>query len=197
MKGGQTFARSLAFVLALTTGAWAAEDPPDFVTQAGIAGLYEVRAAEEAQRRAKTAEIRAFADEMVNDHEKANQELRTLAEKREWKLPAALDAKHQGLLDRLRKLEGSKFEAEYAQQQLQAHQEAVALFKAQSEGGTDSELKAWAGEKLQTLQVHLKHAKLLDRDPDSNVPDRSLDPSTPSESKRPARNGAPDGATRR
>ena len=197
MKSRGTFAGSLALALAVTAKAWAAEDPQAFVTQAGTAGLYEVRAAEVARQKAKDAEVRAFADEMIKDHEKANQELRALATKREWKLPGALDAKHQGLLDRLGKLDGSEFEEEYAKQQLQAHEEAVTLFEEQSEKGTDPQLKNWAGEKLGTLQTHLRHARLLDRDAESSVPDRSLDPSTPSESKTPPGNAVPESGGRR
>src|SRR5687767_821977 len=112
MKSRGTFVGSVALALGLAAGAWAAGDPQGFVTQAGTAGLYEVRAAEVAQQKAKSAAVRTFADEMIKDHEKANQELRALATKRDWKVPAALDAKHQGLLDRLRKLEGSEFEEE-------------------------------------------------------------------------------------
>jgi putative membrane protein len=199
MSKSRMCAGSLTLGLALATGAWAAADPQSFVTKAGTAGQYEVRAAEVARQKAESADVRQFADEMVNDHEKANQELGALATQRNWTLPASLDAKHQGMLDRLRKLDGFEFEREYAKQQLQAHQEAVVLFEEQSERGTDLQLKAWARKKLETLQTHLQHAMQLASSGDrgGNVPDRSLDRSTPSESTTPPGNAVPDGGVRR
>jgi putative membrane protein len=179
----------LAFVLA--TGASAATDAPQsFEKKAGAAGLYELRAAELARDKARDEDVREFADEMLKDHQKADQELRSLAKKRSWTVPAALEPKHQQMIDRLGKLEGADFEREYAQQQLQAHEEAVALFKEQSERGSDPELKAWATEKVPTLQEHLEHAE--DLGDAATGTGRSLDRSTPSESM-PRGSSVPDG----
>jgi putative membrane protein len=190
---------NLGLSLAMATGALAAGDPQEFTSKAGTAGLYEVRAAEVARQKAQDGETRQFADQMINDHQKANQELRDLAKTKSWTLPASLDAKHQEMLDRLGRLQGAEFDREYAKQQLQAHQEAVSLFKEQSERGTDSQLKAWASGKLPTLQKHLEHARELGSngsEREGSVPDRSLDRSTPSESA-PRGSTVPDGGVRR
>jgi putative membrane protein len=198
MSRRRMFVGSLALALVLTTDAWAGGDPQGFVTKAGTAGLYEVRAAEVAREKTRSEEVREFADEMIKDHEQANQELRELATERRWRPPAALDTKHQGLLDRLQQLDGSEFDAEYAKQQLQAHQEAVTLFEEQAEQGTDPQLKSWAGEKLDTLQTHLEHAKQLGSvNRRSGLPDRSLDRSTPTQSTNPGPSAVPDGGVQR
>ena len=162
MTWKQAFVLSVALGFGMATAALAASaDPQEFATKAGGAGLYEVRAAEVAKEKAQDPETREFAEQMVKDHQKANQELRDLAKTKGWTLPAALDKEQQQLVDRLGKLEGADFDREYAKQQLQAHEEAVKLFKAQSEGGTDAQLKAWAKGKLPTLQRHLEHAQEL------------------------------------
>ncbi len=148
--------------LSLTTGAaLAAAAPQDFVKKAGVAGLYEVRAAELARDKAQSESVREFAGRMLDDHRKANEELRALAKKRSWNVPAELDPKHKELLDRLAGLQGADFEREYASQQLQAHEQAVVLFKEEGETGKDPELKAWAMQKLSTLQGHLEEAQAL------------------------------------
>ncbi len=135
--------------------------PQDFVKKAGVAGLYEVRAAEMARDKAQSESVREFAGMMLDDHRKANDELRALAKKRSWNVPAELDAKHEALVERLQGLEGAEFEREYALQQLQAHEQAVALFKEEGESGKDPELKAWAAQKVPTLQEHLEEAQAL------------------------------------
>jgi putative membrane protein len=162
MSTGKMLVSSLALSMTMAAAVFAAApEPQEFVSQAGIAGLYEVRAAEVAREKAQDAKLREFADQMVNDHQKANQELRELAKLKDWTVPAALDPEHQQMVDRLGGLEGAEFDREYARQQLQAHEQAVALFEEQSEAGTDSQLKAWASGKLPTLRNHLGHARQL------------------------------------
>lgn len=147
--------------LSLAAGVAWADAPQEFVKKAGVAGLYEVRAAELARDKAQSESVREFSGMMLDDHRKANEELRTLAKKRSWNMPAELDPKHKQLVDRLANLQGAEFEREYAQQQLAAHEQAVALFKEQGETGKDPELKAWAMQKLSTLQEHLEEVQAL------------------------------------
>jgi putative membrane protein len=152
---GAVLALSLAAGLAL------AEPPQDFVKKAGVAGLYEVRAAELARDKAQSESVREFANMMLDDHRKTNEELRGLARKRSWNMPSEIDSKHAQLIDRLSKLSGADFEREYSQQQLQAHEQAVALFKQEGDKGTDPDLKAWAAGKVPTLEHHLHEAQAL------------------------------------
>jgi putative membrane protein len=49
----------------------------------------------------------------------------------------------------------------FAQQQVQAHQEAIALFRAYSENGDNQELKQFAEESLPGLEEHLKMTQEL------------------------------------
>jgi len=130
-----------------------------FVQKAAMAGMYEVQAAEMAVEKAKTEHVRAFARRMIADHQQANRELESLASQREWKVPSALDANHGQMLERLSRLEGEDFDMEYMEQQLQAHQEAVALFQQQAQRGEDEALTSWANQKLATLRTHLHRAR--------------------------------------
>jgi len=160
-----TFKRSMigSVALALSMAAGiafgAATQPQVFAQTAAIAGMYEVQAAEMAVSKAKNEDVREFAQQMIMDHGQANTELKLLSGQRGWKLPTALDAKHQGLIDKLRSLEGEAFDREYATQQLAAHQGAVKLFQEQAKDGTDADLKKWADGKVPTLEQHLKHAQ--------------------------------------
>ena len=94
--GGAVLALSLVAGLAL------AAEPQDFVKKAGVAGLYEVRAAELAREKAQSENVREFANMMLDDHRKANEELRALAKKRAWSMPAELDSKHSKLIEAVR-----------------------------------------------------------------------------------------------
>ncbi len=179
------FVWSCILSLGLTSGALAAagSDAQDFATRAAAAGLYEVRAAEVARQKAQDPRTRELADQMLQDHQKANRELRDVAKARNWSLPAALEPEHQQMVDRLASLEGTAFDREFARQMRQSHQEAVALFTEQSERGTDLQLKTWAAGKLPTLESHLEEARALESgDGRGRTPGRSQDRSTPPES---------------
>jgi putative membrane protein len=77
------------------------------------------------------------------------------------RMPKGLDAKHEQMLKQLKGASGAQFDQLYAQMQLQAHQDAVALFESYSQNGTDPELKTFAQQTLPTLQQHLDMAQKL------------------------------------
>ena len=56
---------------------------------------------------------------------------------------------------------GAAFDRGFIEAQVKAHQEAIALFEAQANGGGDAELKAFAQKQLPALRNHLKQAQDL------------------------------------
>jgi predicted outer membrane protein len=72
-----------------------------------------------------------------------------------------LDARHAGMLNRLVARRGAQFDALYGQMQVQAHREAVGLYSAYAQVGTDPSLRAFAAQTLPHLQQHLAMARRL------------------------------------
>ena len=56
---------------------------------------------------------------------------------------------------------GNAFDRGFVEAQVKAHQEAIALFEKQANGGDDSDLKAFAQKQLPGLRNHLKQAQDL------------------------------------
>jgi|SRR5688572_4596141 len=56
---------------------------------------------------------------------------------------------------------GAAFDRGFIDAQVNAHQEAIALFETQANGGGDSDLKAFAQKQLPGLRNHLKQAQDL------------------------------------
>src|SRR5262245_29686719 len=79
-----------------------AEDTPPtpavFVQKAAQDGMTEVELGKIALVKSKNAQVREFAQRMVNDHGKANQELASLAKTKGIDAPRKLDAEHQAML---------------------------------------------------------------------------------------------------
>ncbi len=109
---------------------------PDFVSGAAIGGMFEIRSSELAVAKSTDAATKAFAEQMIRDHTKASAELAALATKiGGLTVPTALDAGHQSELDDLAKESGTDFDDAYADDQQDAHEDAVSLFKRYAEGG--------------------------------------------------------------
>jgi putative membrane protein len=126
-----------------------------FVTKAAQTGMAEVELGKLALEKSQNAEVRAFAQRMVKDHGKANEELKTIAQGKNVTVPKTLDAKHQSMVDALKAKSGKEFDAEYAHHMSMGHGDAVALFKdASKEKSLDHELSAFAEKTLPTLEEH-------------------------------------------
>jgi len=132
----------------------------DFVDKAAQSGITEVEAGKLALQKSSSADVKTFAQHMVDDHTKANQELMALAKKHDLEVPddaALMDKAKKAILE----MRDESFDKAYANNQVNAHEEAVELFKKESTSSDNAELKAFASEKLPTLEKHLKMAKEL------------------------------------
>jgi len=132
-----------------------------FVMKASAAGLAEVNLGQMAADRGGSADVKKFGQHMVEDHTKANKELLALADKKRFPVATQMGKDHQDAAATLAKLQGAEFDKAYAAQMVKDHEEAVALFTAESQGGKDADLKAWAGQTLPTLKEHLQMARNL------------------------------------
>jgi len=130
-----------------------------FVIDAARGGMAEVELGKLASEKAESAQVRQFGERMVKDHSKANDELKSIAQQKNITLPTAIDAKDQATFDRLSKLSGAQFDRAYMQDMLQDHRQDVNDFRKESQGGKDSEVKAWAAKTLPTLEEHLRLAQ--------------------------------------
>jgi len=134
-----------------------------FIMEAAQGGLAEVELGQMASSKAQSAEVKQFAQRMVTDHGKANEELKSLAQSKNMTLPTDVGAKHKATKERLEKLSGAQFDRAYMQDMLSDHQKDVNDFRKESQSGKDPEVKAWAAKTLPTLQEHLQMAQSASR----------------------------------
>jgi putative membrane protein len=152
---------ALAFaapVLAQTSASAGAADTT-FVKKAAQGGMAEVELGKLATDKATNDQVKQFGRKMVDDHSKANDELKSLAQTKNIMLPSDLSAQDKALRDRLSKLSGAAFDRAYMQAMLKDHREDVSEFRTESKAGRDADVKAWAAKTLPTLEGHLKLAQ--------------------------------------
>ena len=132
-----------------------------FAAAATTGGLSEVAMARLALQRASSDEVKLFAQRMINDHARANNELINLATSKAVPLPMSLEVSDRAAEAILSGKSGDDFDKAYIHQQLAAHMGAVALFEAESMRGQDPQLKAWAAKMLPTLKDHKQQVKRM------------------------------------
>jgi putative membrane protein len=129
------------------------------VRQAAMGGMAEVEHGRLAAQNATHADVKQFGQRMVDDHSKANEELKGLAAKKNITLPTALDAKHQAMQDKLAKMKGDAFDRAYMAHMVAAHGQMLSLLNGAAKTASDPDVKAWAQSKVPTVQEHLKMAR--------------------------------------
>ena len=130
-----------------------------FVMEAAKGGLAEVELGKLASDKASSDQVKQFGKRMVDDHSKANDELKSLAQSKNITLPTSVDPKDKAFEDRLSKLSGEQFDRTYMQHMLTDHRKVANAFRTESQSGKDAEIKAWAAKTLPTIEEHLKQAQ--------------------------------------
>lgn len=133
----------------------------NFWTNAAQGGMAEVELGKLAAGKAQNAEVKSFAQKMVTDHTKANDELKALATEKNITLPNGLDSAHQSMMTTLQNLSGAEFDREYVNGQVRDHEAAVQLFEKQADDDSDPDAKAFAAKTLPTLRMHLDMIKKI------------------------------------
>ena len=133
--------------------------PNGFMTEAAKGGMAEIELSKLATTKAQNAEVKKYAQQMIQDHTNASAELKQLAGKKNVTLPTELDAEHKALKDSLSSLSGAEFDKAYVNAMVSDHEKTVNLFKTQADGGTDADAKAFATKTLPKLQGHLDMIK--------------------------------------
>jgi len=132
-----------------------------FVRKAAEGGLAEVELGKLATQKASSDDVKKFGQRMVDDHTKANDQLKQLAQQKGIDLPTQPDAKDQATMKRLEKLSGEQFDKAYMQDMVKDHTKDVAEFQKESTSAKDPDVKNFASQTLPTLQDHLKTAKSI------------------------------------
>jgi putative membrane protein len=118
-----------------------------------------------AQKKAKTAEVKQFADQMVTDHTQGLNEVKALAKKlkvkpQESDVTKSLKAEAADKMLVLKKLDGADFEKAYIDTEVGYHEAVVAAIdQALLPAAKNEEVKTALTNARPTIVSHLEHAR--------------------------------------
>jgi len=153
-------ASNAANAVANTAASMTLTSPEDFMKNAADGGLAEVELGKQAVKNAQDPEVKKFGQMMIDDHTKANNELKALAAKKNVTLPTDMGS-YKGDVDDMSKLKGADFDKEYVDHMVDDHEDDVAAFEKQANSGADPDVKAFAAKCLPVLKKHLDAIKAI------------------------------------
>lgn len=133
-----------------------------FAMKAAQGGAGEVQLGKLAAQKANNPDVKAFGQQMVDDHTKANNNLMSVAQAENMTLPNSLNGKDSAEYTKLLGLSGANFDREYVKHMVKDHELDVKEFQKEANNGKDPQIKDFASQTLPTLQEHLSKAKSLE-----------------------------------
>ena len=129
----------------------------DFAASAAQSDEYEIMAGHAAVAQSQNPRIRAFAQQMIEDHTRTRDSLRQAVSAAGLpEPPPAMGSDQASLLGALQSLSGTEFDQAYARQQVLVHAQALAVQQSYATAGTDPTLKKLAQSGLPLLRHHLE-----------------------------------------
>ena len=135
----------------------------DYASMAAASDMYEIESAQLAMEKTQNAQIRELAQMIVTDHQAATAALRTAAAQAQPAITVTpqLNAEQQANMEALRAATGDAFERLYLQQQVQAHEKALAMLRAYAQNGDVAQLREHASNTAAPVERHLERAREL------------------------------------
>jgi putative membrane protein len=137
-------------------------DEVTFMKKAAVGGMMEVDLGKLAQK-STNPKVKAFAQQMVTDHSKANAELKTLAEKSGIVLPTAYPAEEKAHMDMMAKMTGTAFDKHYIEMMVTDHDKTIALFNAAA-SSQDKGVSDFAKKTIPVITGHFEKAKAIQQE---------------------------------
>jgi predicted outer membrane protein len=144
------------------TGAKLSAADKKAVMDMAMADMAEVATGKLAVSKAQSPEVKAFGQQMVDDHGQALQKVQALAQARGVTLPTELDAKHKAMSAKLEKLSGAEFDKAYmAGAGVKDHKDTHAKLMSDAKKIKDPEVKALGEQHMPVVEQHLKAAQQM------------------------------------
>jgi putative membrane protein len=143
--------------LLLTVSSFAQSDADQkFMSQLAQDGMKKIQSAYMALQNSQNPQVRAYAQQVLNDYGDAQNELIYLANKEFVQLPRELDTKDQDSLQALSQLQGPAFDKAYMSAMVDDDQTKL---KQEAAKVDNLAIADWASKTLPTLQGDLKQAQ--------------------------------------
>jgi putative membrane protein len=139
----------------------------DFVSHAAMSNMAEIQLGHMAVKKAQHTDVKRFAQTMIDDHVKAQQQLADAAYGAGIRWPTKLDEKHRQIQQRLSRLSDEQFDREYMKAMVDGHRDVEKMLAARvskddaqpDQVSLSAKVNQWAAKTLPDVRAHLKEAE--------------------------------------
>ena len=133
-----------------------------FIERSASDNIAEIEIARLALDQSKNEQVRAFAQMIIDDHQKALDRLKTIANQNAFPIPTEAMGQQLDEYRRLAKLNGIDFDRAYMKFMSKEHEQAVDIFTKAARDVNNLDLRDYAQKTLPTLiEHHVKAQSLL------------------------------------
>jgi len=127
-----------------------------FVEAALKGGMAEVQLGQLALQKSNNADVKQFAQKMVDDHTKMDDQMKMVAQQVGVKVPDGPSKKDKATIAKLQALNGDDFERAYVKDMVKDHKSDLNDFKTEAENGSDPTVRNAASQGAQIINQHLQ-----------------------------------------
>jgi putative membrane protein len=129
------------------------------------ANMAEIESARMALGKSQNDEVRKFAQQMIDDHTRALEEVRQLAQSKGITLPSALERNDKRMADKLSTQSGDAFDRAYLDKAgVAEHKKTHAMLHKAQPRIKDADLKALVARTMPLVDQHLSAVQQLHKD---------------------------------
>jgi putative membrane protein len=133
-----------------------------FISEVDDANTTELRLARMAGGMAQDPSVKQFAQTMISDHERMQNEWRSLASRNGVRVDGSISPAHQEQVNRLGRRSGTEFDRDYMATMVQNHQASLAAFQTRGRFAQSTEVRQLVDRSLPSLQQHLTLAQQVE-----------------------------------
>jgi len=101
-----------------------------FVRDVALKNMAEVTLSQMAVEKTANADIKSFAQRVIDDHRAAGDKLKSVVSGETFEWPAELDNKHRDTVDELAQERGTEFDRDYLKAMVESHQDLAAKLES-------------------------------------------------------------------
>lgn len=132
-------------------------DAPSYLARAGASDLFEIESSRAVLAKAQDADIRKFAQQMIDQHTASTDKIKAAAQEAGMTVPPpTLTPDQQKMLDEIEAASAENVAAVYLADQRAAHDAALALHRTYAERGDAPALKKAASEVASVVAEHIE-----------------------------------------
>ncbi|AII51784.1 hypothetical protein N008_07280 [Hymenobacter sp. APR13] len=135
------------------------KDDPEFMMSAAHSDQNEIQLSKLALEKGATGMAKTHAEMMIADHTKSTADLKSIAAKKNVKLPTDMDAEHKTIAANMQKLSGKELEKAFMDQMITDHQKTLNTMAAHRAMTQDADLQGFIDKTTPVVTNHLQMSK--------------------------------------